>query len=762
MKLRLLGNATLQGEQGSLSGRAVQPRRLALLALLALSPRKSLSRDKLLAYLWPDSDTEQGRHLLSVAVYELRKAIGDATLVTSRDELALGVDALEIDVDEFEAALHRGASERAVELYPGPLLDAFHIADAPEFEHWLDAQRAHLARRYAEALEQVAHARSAAGDRQGAVAAWRRLSDHDRYSARVVCGLMQALEASGDRAGALQHALAHAALMREEFDAGADPEVTALADRLRTAPREAIIAVGRIGAGAPQPASSPRFVSRTRSALVGLTLTIAFVAGLALWRARGSAAPAASSTDNITIAVLPFENLSPTDTAGVFSDGVTEEIISALSRVPSLSVVSRSSSFVFRGNVDARVVARSLMVGHILEGTVRTDGARVRVVARLIDAKDGYEVWSDVYDNPLEMRNVMAIQEKIAQSVVTELARRFDRLLDHEPLLSSATDDVQAFELFVAGKRLFHRRTVPDLQRALQFYEQAIGRDADYALAHAGRAEVYTLLGAYDYAALPPATAFATARMSAERALELDANLADAHSALGSVRFNYDWDWAGAEQEYRRAIQLSPGYATARHWYSLLLLSQGRDREALEQITRARELDPLSSVTSAGLARCYYFMRDFDRAIAVYESTLAGDSAFVTAHVGLGLSRAATGDFDGAIRSYEAAARMLGMTPPLIRALIANAHGRAGREEQAVVAFEALQAAASQGYVPAEYLAVAHTGMGNLDAAFAAFVQAVANRSAGVVYLDVEPLVDPLRADPRFDALLVEVGISGR
>src|SRR5688572_5156497 len=237
LKLRLFGHATVQDEQGSLSGRAVQPRRLALLALLALAPRKTLSRDKLIAYLWPESDTEQGRHLLSVAVYELRKAIGE-TLVTARDDVVLNTDGLAIDVDEFVAACDAGESERAVAVYGGPLLDGFHISDASQFEHWLTAQRAHLERRYGEALYADAQARSAAGDTLGAVAAWRRLSEQDPYSARVACGLMQALDEAGDRAGALRHARSHASLMREEFGAEADPEVTALSDRLKSAPRE--------------------------------------------------------------------------------------------------------------------------------------------------------------------------------------------------------------------------------------------------------------------------------------------------------------------------------------------------------------------------------------------------------------------------------------------------------------------------------------------------------------------------------------------
>lgn len=760
LKLRLLGNATLENEHGSVSGRAVQPRRLALLALLALSPRKSLSRDKLLAYLWPESDTEQARHLLSVAVYELRKAMGEATLITARDDVALATNNLQIDVDAFDAAMDAGEYELAVQLHAGPLLDGFHINDAPEFERWVDAQRAHLARRFAEALEKVAHARAEAGDTEGAVTAWRRLAAHDPYSARVVCGLMLALENAGDRAGALQHARTHASVMRDEFGAEPDPEVTTLADRLKTAPREAHIVESKrapfVSANARTRASGSPL---NRAAQLVVVIIVVLGASL-LWRTQRGRSTAAQGP--ISIAVLPFDNLSPGDTTGYFSDGLSEAIISALSRVPSLNVVSRNSSFAFRGNVDPREVGKRLRVGHVLEGTVRMNGNRVLVTAHLISTRDGYEVWSEDYDQVFEMANFISIQQQIAHSAVSELAERFNRTLDQGATTETSTGDVQAFEHFVAGKHFFHRRTVPDLQRSVKLYEQAIARDEDYALAYAGKAEVFVLLGAYDYGALAPKVAYTTARAAADRALEIDPNLAEAHSALANVRFNYDWDFTGAEAAFQRAIQLSPGYATARHWYSLMLQAQKREREAFEQIMRARELDPLSSVTSTGLARHYYYTRKLPNAIQEYKRTIAVDSAFVTAHVGLGLCYAAIGQYEAAIQSYENAARILGMRTPLTSGLMANAHGLAGRLEQAREHVRFVEAVAATRYVPAEYLAVAYIGMGDADAAFAALDKAAANRSSGVVYLDVEPLVDPIRNDPRFAALLQKVGVRRR
>jgi tetratricopeptide (TPR) repeat protein len=291
----------------------------------------------------------------------------------------------------------------------------------------------------------------------------------------------------------------------------------------------------------------------------------------------------------------------------------------------------------------------------------------------------------------------------------------------------------------------------------VQFFDTAIARDPDYALAYASKAEVYALLGAYDYGALPPQVAFATARASAERALAIDPNLAEAHNAMASVLFNYDWDWTHAEQKFARAIELSPSYANAHHWYSLLLHCAGREREALQAIMRARELDPLSPVISTALARHYYLTRRTSDAIAAYRRTAAADSTFVTARVGLGLTLAARGDYRGAIAEYEHAQRLLPLRTPLIDGLLANAYGRMGARAQALAHVASIQAAARQRYVPAEYLAVAYIGLGDHDRAFAALEEAFVNRSAGLAYLEIEPLVDPLRNDPRLPQLIARI-----
>jgi TolB-like protein/DNA-binding SARP family transcriptional activator len=755
--LRLLGGATLDSEAGPIAARALQRRRIALLALLATS-RKPLTREKVTAYLWPESDSEQARHLLSVAVYELRKAIHEDAIVSTRDEISLNPSYADSDVAQFENAIAARDLAKAIELYRGPFLDGFHINDAPEFERWGDAERDRLARAYARALEELAQQHSAAGDAAAAVAVLRKLAAHDPYSGRTAAMLMLALEAGGARAEALQHARTHAGLLREEFGADADPEVEQLAERLRREPRDP-------GAPAPLasvPASRPPIEVRVqkRSVILPAALT-AFATVLAIvafvwWKSKDTETAAAQNPATVTVAVLPFRNLSVPAESTFFSDGLSEEIVNALSSVPSLDVLARTSTFSFRGDVDLRELGEQLKVSHFLEGTVRSGADRVRVTARLIEAKTQIEVWNDDYNRPLAMNDLLSIQEDIAQSVVAALSEKLAQP-PRDPRVPRSTDDIVAFQLFVTGRHYLHRRTVQDMQRALSFFNRAIEQDSSYPPPYAAKAEALALLGAFDYGAVPPAQAFPAARAAAERALQLDPNAAEAHTALGSVLFNHDRDWIAAENSYKRAIDLNHGYATAYHWYSLLLHAMDRRTEARTHIMRARELDPLSSVTATGIARYFYFAREFPEAIEQYQRALQVDPGFVTAYVGLGVTYAVSANHAAALRQFDQAADWLKAEPPLLHALRAYTYGVSGDRVSALKHRQLLATASKVMFVPAEIVAIADIGIGDYDAAFAALNRAVDERSGGVNYLRIDPLVDLIRNDPRFSALINRV-----
>ena len=790
LTLRLLGGLSLESDDGVVTGRAAQKRRLALLALLATAPSRTLTRDKLIGHLWPESESEQARHLLSVALYELRKALGEDVLVSRGDDVCLE-GGFRTDLEALDEALAAGDAERAAALYSGPFLDGFYLSDAPEFERWVDVERDRWARRHQATLEALAAERTAAGDVHGAVEAWRRLAAIDPYNSRSAIGLVRALAGAGDRAGALQHARIHEVLLREEFGAEPDPELTALATRLREEP-EAVAAPpvsreplpvaleplpvardplpasvghdpatgnGQRAAGNEQRAagSGQRVAAPwRRHRLVPAALAILVAAAVGIWaawshdwgRLRG---------DRGSIAVLPFTDLSPERDHEYFSDGLAEEIINALAQVEELRVAARTSSFAFRDrSLDVREVGEALGVGTVLEGSVRRSGDRLRVTARLVDVEDGYGLWEESYER--EMDDVFRVQDEIARSVVAALRGELTER-DTTRLARPTTSDPEAYNLYLQGRYHWYRRTGEGFRQAIGFFERAVSRDPTYALAYVGLGDVYSLLGAYDYGVLPPSEAFPRAKDALGRALQLDPESAEARAALGNVLMNYDWDWRGAEREFRRAIELNPGYAPAHHWYALDLLVMGRREEALREVRRARELEPLSLVMSTGMARVLYFTRDHAAAEAEYRRALAMDSSFVTARLGLGLTLLQRGSPDAALAEYRTALRLLGGSQPVVSALVAHALAVSGRTAEAREALAALERETAARYVPPEYLALVRIGLGERDEAMALLEQAYANRSGAMAFLGVEPLLDPLRSDPGFVALMERVGV---
>lgn len=763
LRLKLLGGATLESDAGIVSGRAVQRRRLALLALLAAAPARTMSRDKVVALLWPESSTEDARHLLSVTIHELRRLLGESLLITRGDDLILDGGQLRTDVEDFVEAVSSGDAQQAVTLYGGPFMDGVHIADAQEFEDWAQAERDRLARMLGGALEDGARAQAAAGNPRGAVDLWRRLAVHDPYNSRVARELIHALIEAGDRAGALQHARVHSTLMREEFGVEPDQESAQLLTSLKeplaappavppaappaAAPVEPAVAV-QPSTGGRRP---PRLMMAT--ALAGVILLGAVLVPVLLLD-RDPPPP-----ERATVAVLPFRNIGGADSLNYFSDGLTEEVLLALGRVDSLEVIGRTSAFALR-DLDPREVGTQLDVRHVLTGTVRTGGARLKVTATLIDAKRGVQLWTQSYEPPLRSADILAVQEDIARAVVRELAPRLGAPLATAALVPSGTDNLDAKRLFWNGRMNFERRTPEHLLLALSFFKRAAEADPDYALAHAAIAEVYTILGAYDYGALPPAEAFPLARKSAELALRLDPQLAEAHAALGNVAFNYGWDWAAADREFRSAITLNKSYAPAYHWYALYLITRGRQADARQAIMRAREVEALSPVVRTGLARHYYLSRDYPAALDEYQRVIAQDSQFVTAHAGIGLTYAAMGNYADALRHYRYALK-IGQTPaPVLHGLIGHAAGLSGDRATALASLATLNAMRRTRFVPAEWFVLTYIGLRQPEDAVRELEQAYANRSGALPYLTTEPVVDPIKADPRVQKLIAQLGLA--
>lgn len=615
--LKLLGAPSIVAARGPVTGRAAQGRRLALLALLALARGRPITRDKLVALLWPESTPDRARHQLSDAVYIVRGALGDDVVSSAGDDLVLNPEAIESDAGMFEQLLDEGRPEPAVELYRGPLLDGFHLSDAAEFERWMDAERARLGQRYAAALTSLAEASESRGDLAAAVGWWRRLAAHDPYNGGVALRLMRSLEAAGDRAGALQHARVHAALLRGEFDAEPDPEVTAFAERLRleppvrSAPDPVVIRAERSPLHQdPTPSTTGMRPARGyRVAAAALLLVLAIFGVYGIREARlATSKPSARS-----VGVLPFVNMSADPENTYFSDGLSEQIIGALSEIDGLRVAARTSSFALRDSkLDVRAIGDTLGVAAVLEGSVRMDGHRLRITAQLIDASTGYHVWSHEYDR--ELKDIFAVQEEIARAIADALDLRLART--RTAARAGRIANLEAYDLYLRGLYLRNSLRSDGLRQAAEYFDRAIALEPGFALAYAAKASIIAPQIYFGY--IPRDEGVREMRALTNRALELDPLLGEAHGALGILRLFFEWNWKGAEQALRRAVELNPSDAHAYHHLGNYLSAMGRFREAVEPRERSAALDPLNARSRYSLARTYALVGDVDRAIAEY------------------------------------------------------------------------------------------------------------------------------------------------
>jgi len=449
--------------------------------------------------------------------------------------------------------------------------------------------------------------------------------------------------------------------------------------------------------------------------------------------------------DRPSVAVLPFVNMSAEADNEYFSDGVTEEIISALSKLEGLRVASRTSAFAFKGKAtDIRSVGAALNVSTVLEGSVRKAGTRVRVTAQLIRVADDDHLWSDRFDSDLE--DIFAVQDRIAQSIVDVLRVK---LLDAEAeaIVSPGTQNVAAYEHYLRGRYYWNKRDEQDLRRGIQHFEQAIAIDPRYALAHVGLADSYNILGFYDL--MPPREAFSRAKQAASTALALDDRLAAAHASLAYVLFYHDWNAAAAETTFRRAIELDPRYAIAHQWYSNCLDQLRRFAEAEREWHVALELEPLSLIINAGIGWHHYFAREFEQAVAALQRTLELDPTFVPGNVWLGQALAELGRFEAAIAALQEAVRSSQESPSTVAGL-ARGYALAGDAAMARRLLEQLLQLEGRRYLPSYEIAVVHLALGETDEAFRRLERAFDDRAHSLAFLGTDPRLDPVRDDSRY------------
>jgi serine/threonine-protein kinase len=465
------------------------------------------------------------------------------------------------------------------------------------------------------------------------------------------------------------------------------------------------------------------------------------------------AAGTASAAPEASIAVLPFANLSSDPDTEYFSDGMTEEIINALAQVPALRVAARTSAFAFKGkSVDAREIGEKLRVRTLLEGSVRKAGDQVRVTAQLINAADGYHLWSQNYDRKLA--DVFAVQDELARAISSNLTRT---VATPAKLVQAQTRNPEAYNLYLRGRHAWAQGTPPGFAQALDLFQQALALDPDYAQAHAWFGYAYAMLGFEEFGAMPPEQAIPLARAAALRAVELDETVADAHLTRAIVATLYDWDWDLAQREYDRGMALGSS-GPCQHWYALYLCAMGHAEEAMQVIRRVQVTDPLSVAVQVSVGRCLHFARRLDEADAVLRAHIEVNPGSYQGYVALIRNSLSRGRLEEAILVEEQATKAIGRRPVLM-AYAGEAHGRLGHRAEAELRLNELREMASQRYVPEIFQGIIHLGLEDYDTGYGLLEEACARRSGWCVFLQADPEWDWQREDPRFQRVVRRVGV---
>jgi TolB-like protein/Tfp pilus assembly protein PilF len=451
-----------------------------------------------------------------------------------------------------------------------------------------------------------------------------------------------------------------------------------------------------------------------------------------------------------SIAVMPFRDMSAGRDQEFFCEGMSEEIINALGRVTDLRVASYTSSVRFKGQaIDPQTIGRELLVAWLLEGSVRKSGDMVRIAVQLVRASDGFTAWSGRFDRRLD--DIFAMQDDITGMIAETLTQRVANRAG--PLVTSTTSSTQAYSLFLEGRYLWNKRPGDVVWQALARFEQAIAMDPTFAPAHAALASVYGTLGAWESGALPPAEAFAKAKTAAARALELDPRLAAGHTAVGYTTLHFDWNANRACEEFDQAIALNPAWVDAHHWHSHALCAAARFPESLAACRRIVELDPLNPLMHAHVAWHHYMARDFDNALTQAERVVRMESAFHWGYFFAGWSLERLGRNPEAVTALREAVRCSSNNPVMLAGLGHALAANQERREALRVVRDLERLRADKGLFAYE-IAVILATLGKRDDSFEWFTRAVQERSGWIVYLKVDPRLEPLHDDPRFDALL--------
>ena len=495
-------------------------------------------------------------------------------------------------------------------------------------------------------------------------------------------------------------------------------------------------------------------------AAVGLIVSALVVGGYWIWhpwrnasRAFEPTTAAMPTTPGKSIAVLPFANLSGNPENAYFAAGIQDEIVTRLAKITELKVISCTSTKRFKSAPDdLPAIAKQLGVANILEGSVQRTTDQLRVNVQLVEAATDAHLWADTFDRKLT--DIFKIESEIAKTVAETLQAKLSGSEQHA-IAARPTENTEAHQLYLKGRFFWNKRTGQNLNKAADYFNQAIAADPNYALAYVGLADSYVLMPLYG--AGVPRDCYPQAKAAAKKALELDDALGEAHTSLAQVLCYYDFDFSQATREFQRAIELNPNYSTAHQWYGNSdLVALARFDEAIAEVKRAIELDPLSLVINTDLGTTYYRARRYDQAIEQLRKTLEMDPGFYYARWNLGSALAAKGDLDAAIGEYQQARAL--SDNPLMLGLLGHAYGFSGNKAEAMKIADQLSVLSKQRYVSAYSFALVYLGLGDKEEALRWLAKSYQDRAGDALrYIRVEPLLDPLRGDPRFEELVTKV-----
>jgi len=781
-ELRTFGGVALLRDGSPVDGPAIQRRRLAVLIQLAVAGELGVSREKLVARLWPDSNEDTARRSLTQTIYGLRRALGDDHLVDGTSVLRLNASFMGSDVRRFSDALARGDLAGAVGEYGGAFLDGFHVPDAIEFEHWAADERQRLQREYARALESLADDAGRRAEHASEAEWWRRRAALDPLDARVGARLMNALHASGALAAALQYARVHDALVQEELGDSTPSPLVELGERLRLRPGVDV---------APTPASpSPSEATRTPEAppvatslppravpdatdasedsaaprlmrrwrLVGALVLAAGLAA-AVWRFAQDPDDGVviAEGDHTTLAVLPFVTLTPGGDLDFLRIGIADAIITQLANARALRVRPTSSILTFdTQRVDARRAGRALAAEYVLTGTVQDVGTRLRVSVQLIGAGDGTPRWGESYE--LSRSDLFALQDSVAQRVVDALPVRLSEA-ERERLFRRYTANTAAYEAYLRGRADLARHTEAGTRAAIRAFSAALALDSAYALAWAGlgmaSAEMHLR-----FASGPDVTAWRdSAQQQTLRALALDSSLAEVHQSLAAVARKSDFDWDRTISESRRAIALSPSLELPHYYIAGAFYHLGLLEDAEREVRAGAEVNPTGDqlerllshgVTSLLAGRYQDALDALQKADRLGDRSITG-TYLAEAQYYAGHRAEAEAILRELVRSGSASAAARA------QAVLASIVAAAGSRDEARGLVQSAEASEYMNHHVAYSIGAAHAQLGDARAAVRWLERAVATGFPCYPWYARDPLLAPLQSDSGFRRLLDEL-----